>query len=67
MTVFGNCTVVLDVKSVPFKEKNKLRLALLENGGNISYVINKEVRAHLFLITTFLSLLSKSTLLFRYR
>ncbi len=47
MTVFGNCTVVLDVKSVPFKEKNKLRLALLENGGNISYVINKEVRAHL--------------------
>ncbi len=67
MTVFGNCTVVLDVKSVPFKEKNKLRLALLENGGNISYVINKEVRARLFLITTFLSLLSKSTLLFRYR
>ncbi len=38
---------VVDVKSVPFKEKNKLRLALLENGGNISYVINKEVRAHL--------------------
>uniref|UniRef100_A0A8C1UXW5 Poly [ADP-ribose] polymerase n=1 Tax=Cyprinus carpio TaxID=7962 RepID=A0A8C1UXW5_CYPCA len=42
MTVFENCTVVLDVKNVPFKEKNKLRLALLENGGNISYVINKE-------------------------
>uniref|UniRef100_A0A671SR91 Poly [ADP-ribose] polymerase n=1 Tax=Sinocyclocheilus anshuiensis TaxID=1608454 RepID=A0A671SR91_9TELE len=44
MTVFKNCTVVLDVKNVPFKEKNELRLALLENGGNISYVINKEVR-----------------------
>ncbi|XP_052421813.1 LOW QUALITY PROTEIN: protein mono-ADP-ribosyltransferase PARP4-like [Carassius gibelio] len=42
MTVFENCTVVLDVKNLPFKEKNKLRLALLENGGNISYVINKE-------------------------
>ncbi|XP_073702452.1 protein mono-ADP-ribosyltransferase PARP4-like [Garra rufa] len=42
MTVFDNCTVVLDVKNLPFKEKNKLRLALLENGGNISYVINKE-------------------------
>ncbi|XP_016309739.1 poly [ADP-ribose] polymerase 4-like isoform X4 [Sinocyclocheilus anshuiensis] len=42
MTVFKNCTVVLDVKNVPFKEKNELRLALLENGGNISYVINKE-------------------------
>ncbi|XP_026074201.1 poly [ADP-ribose] polymerase 4-like isoform X1 [Carassius auratus] len=42
MTVFENCTVVLDVKNLPFKEKNKLRLALLENGGNISYFINKE-------------------------
>ncbi|KAL1268029.1 hypothetical protein QQF64_033392 [Cirrhinus molitorella] len=42
MTVFENCTVVLDVKNLPFKEKNKLRLAFLENGGNISYVINKE-------------------------
>uniref|UniRef100_A0A671SR50 Poly [ADP-ribose] polymerase n=1 Tax=Sinocyclocheilus anshuiensis TaxID=1608454 RepID=A0A671SR50_9TELE len=42
--LFKNCTVVLDVKNVPFKEKNELRLALLENGGNISYVINKEVR-----------------------
>uniref|UniRef100_A0A8C1E1X5 Poly [ADP-ribose] polymerase n=1 Tax=Cyprinus carpio carpio TaxID=630221 RepID=A0A8C1E1X5_CYPCA len=42
MTVFENCTVVLDVKNVPFKEKNKLRLALLQNGANISYVISKE-------------------------
>ncbi|RXN37385.1 poly [ADP-ribose] polymerase 4 isoform X1 [Labeo rohita] len=42
MTVFENCNVVLDVKNVPFKEKNKLRLALQENGGNISYVINKQ-------------------------
>uniref|UniRef100_A0A671RIC6 Poly [ADP-ribose] polymerase n=1 Tax=Sinocyclocheilus anshuiensis TaxID=1608454 RepID=A0A671RIC6_9TELE len=42
MTVFENCTVVLDVKNLPFREKNKLRLALLENGGNISYVMNKE-------------------------
>ncbi|XDV30676.1 hypothetical protein PO909_033536 [Leuciscus waleckii] len=42
MTVFENCTVVLDVKNVPYKEKKKLTLALLENGGNISYVINKE-------------------------
>ncbi|KAL1268028.1 hypothetical protein QQF64_033391 [Cirrhinus molitorella] len=42
MTVFENCTVVLDVKNLPFKEKKKLKLALLDNGGNISYVINKE-------------------------
>lgn len=44
MTVFENCTVVLDVKNVPYKEKKKLKLALLDNGGNISYVINREVR-----------------------
>ncbi|XP_056321137.1 protein mono-ADP-ribosyltransferase PARP4-like [Danio aesculapii] len=42
MTVFGNCTVVFDVKNVPFKEKQKLKSALLENGGNISYIITKE-------------------------
>ncbi|XP_056097999.1 protein mono-ADP-ribosyltransferase PARP4 [Rhinichthys klamathensis goyatoka] len=42
MTVFENCTVVLDVKNVPYKEKKNLKSALLENGGNISYVINKE-------------------------
>ncbi|XP_077071730.1 protein mono-ADP-ribosyltransferase PARP4 isoform X2 [Siphateles boraxobius] len=42
MTVFENCTVVLDVKNVPYKEKKNLKLALLVNGGNISYVINKK-------------------------
>uniref|UniRef100_A0A671SV19 Poly [ADP-ribose] polymerase n=1 Tax=Sinocyclocheilus anshuiensis TaxID=1608454 RepID=A0A671SV19_9TELE len=56
MTVFKNCTVVLDVKNVPFKEKNELRLALLENGGNISYVINKEVRIVLIFCNNYLSL-----------
>lgn len=51
MTVFENCTVVVDVKNVPYKEKKKLKLALLDNGGNISYVINREVRSahHYFL------------------
>lgn len=51
MTVFENCTVVVDVKNVPYKEKKKLKLALLHNGGNISYVINREVRSahHYFL------------------
>ncbi|ROL50464.1 V-set domain-containing T-cell activation inhibitor 1 [Anabarilius grahami] len=42
MTVFENCTVVVDVKNVPYKEKKKLKLALLDNGGNISYVITRE-------------------------
>lgn len=43
MAVFDNCTVLLDVKGLPFKEKKKLRLALLDNGGNIAYVVNKQV------------------------
>ncbi|KAI7809102.1 hypothetical protein IRJ41_025844, partial [Triplophysa rosa] len=42
MAVFENCIVLLDVKGLPFKEKKKLRLALLDNGGNIAYVINKQ-------------------------
>ncbi len=63
MTVFENCTVVLDVKNLPFKEKNKLRLALLENGGSISYVINKEVPDLFFTLTHCLSFfLTKHTL-----
>ncbi|XP_056611190.1 protein mono-ADP-ribosyltransferase PARP4 isoform X2 [Triplophysa dalaica] len=42
MAVFENCIVLLDVKGLPLKEKKKLRLALLDNGGNIAYVINKQ-------------------------
>lgn len=43
MSVFENCSVLLDVKGLPFKEKKRLRLALLDNGGNIAYVVNKQV------------------------
>nr|XP_055072059.1 protein mono-ADP-ribosyltransferase PARP4-like isoform X2 [Misgurnus anguillicaudatus] len=42
MAVFANCNVLLDVKTLPFKEKKKLRSALLDNGGNITYVVNKQ-------------------------
>ncbi|XP_065105064.1 protein mono-ADP-ribosyltransferase PARP4-like isoform X2 [Paramisgurnus dabryanus] len=42
MAVFDNCNVLLDVKTLPFKEKKKLRSALLDNGGNITYVVNKQ-------------------------
>ncbi|XP_065105072.1 protein mono-ADP-ribosyltransferase PARP4-like isoform X2 [Paramisgurnus dabryanus] len=42
MAVFDNCNVLLDVRTLPFKEKKKLRSALLDNGGNISYVVNKQ-------------------------
>nr|XP_055072062.1 protein mono-ADP-ribosyltransferase PARP4-like isoform X3 [Misgurnus anguillicaudatus] len=42
MAVFVNCNVLLDVRTLPFKEKKKLRSALLDNGGNITYVVNKQ-------------------------
>ncbi|XP_051565947.1 protein mono-ADP-ribosyltransferase PARP4-like isoform X9 [Myxocyprinus asiaticus] len=57
MAVFENCTVVLDVKNLPFKEKNKLRSALLDNAGNISYVVNKECS---FVVTSCLDDLSSN-------
>ncbi|KAJ8409900.1 hypothetical protein AAFF_G00209410 [Aldrovandia affinis] len=42
MPVFENCSVVLEVKDLSFKEKKKLKLAITDNGGSISYVINKQ-------------------------
>ncbi|KAL2081076.1 hypothetical protein ACEWY4_022929 [Coilia grayii] len=42
MGVFTNCAVVLELKDLPFKEKKKVRLAITDNGGSISYVVNKQ-------------------------
>ncbi|KAI1899751.1 hypothetical protein AGOR_G00064980 [Albula goreensis] len=42
MPVFENCSVVLDSKDLPFKEKKKLKLAITDNGGRISYVVNEQ-------------------------
>ncbi|XP_063070459.1 protein mono-ADP-ribosyltransferase PARP4-like [Engraulis encrasicolus] len=42
MAVFANCFVVLDLKDLPFKEKKRVRLAITDNGGTISYVVNKQ-------------------------
>ncbi|XP_061081985.1 protein mono-ADP-ribosyltransferase PARP4 [Conger conger] len=42
MVIFGNCSVVLDVKGLPIKEKKKLKLAITDNGGSIAYVVNKQ-------------------------
>uniref|UniRef100_UPI0037E7B75D protein mono-ADP-ribosyltransferase PARP4 isoform X2 n=1 Tax=Semicossyphus pulcher TaxID=241346 RepID=UPI0037E7B75D len=42
MAVFENCSVLLDLKNVPFKEKTKLKAAITDNGGNISFVVNKQ-------------------------
>uniref|UniRef100_A0A8C7G9S8 Poly [ADP-ribose] polymerase n=1 Tax=Oncorhynchus kisutch TaxID=8019 RepID=A0A8C7G9S8_ONCKI len=47
MALFDNCFVVLELKNLPYKEKNRLKLAITENGGSISYVINKQVRCTL--------------------
>eukprot|EP00064_Thunnus_orientalis_P008537 superscaffoldBa00001022_g8560 len=42
MAVFESCSVLLELKNLPFKEKKKLKSAVTENGGNISFVVNKQ-------------------------
>ncbi|XP_059198459.1 protein mono-ADP-ribosyltransferase PARP4 isoform X2 [Centropristis striata] len=42
MAVFENCSVLLELKTLPFKKKKKLKSAITENGGNISFVANKQ-------------------------
>ncbi|XP_022596628.1 poly [ADP-ribose] polymerase 4 [Seriola dumerili] len=42
MALFENCSVLLELKTLPFKEKKRLKSAVTENGGNISFVVNKQ-------------------------
>ncbi|XP_067842203.1 protein mono-ADP-ribosyltransferase PARP4 isoform X2 [Heptranchias perlo] len=42
MAVFTDCVVVLDEKKLPIKEKNKLKTAIKNNDGIISYVVNRQ-------------------------
>ncbi|XP_062257934.1 protein mono-ADP-ribosyltransferase PARP4 isoform X2 [Platichthys flesus] len=42
MAVFENSSVLLDLKNLSYKEKKKLKSAVTENGGNISFVVNKQ-------------------------
>uniref|UniRef100_A0AAY5EVY6 Poly [ADP-ribose] polymerase n=1 Tax=Electrophorus electricus TaxID=8005 RepID=A0AAY5EVY6_ELEEL len=42
MTVFKDCSIVVDLKNVPFKEKRRLVSGILDNGGNISYVVTQK-------------------------
>ncbi|XP_036417467.1 protein mono-ADP-ribosyltransferase PARP4 isoform X2 [Colossoma macropomum] len=42
MAVFQGCSVVLDLRKVPYKEKKKLTSAIVDNGGSISYVVNQK-------------------------
>ncbi|KAF5902021.1 poly [ADP-ribose] polymerase 4 isoform X1, partial [Clarias magur] len=57
MAVFSDCSVVLDLKNIPYKEKRKLMNALLDNGGNISYIVNQKCS---FVVTNSLENLSSS-------
>ncbi|XP_047198567.1 protein mono-ADP-ribosyltransferase PARP4 isoform X2 [Hippoglossus stenolepis] len=42
MAVFENSSVLLDMKNLSYKEKKKLKSAVTENGGNVSFVVNKQ-------------------------
>lgn len=44
MGVFENCSFFLELKNVLFKEKKKLKSAITENGGDICFLVNKQVR-----------------------
>ncbi|XP_024919800.1 poly [ADP-ribose] polymerase 4 isoform X1 [Cynoglossus semilaevis] len=59
MAVFKDCTVLLELKTLPFKEKKKLKSAITENGGNVSYVVNKQCS---FIVATDVTSLSSNRL-----
>ncbi|XP_076603579.1 protein mono-ADP-ribosyltransferase PARP4 [Chaetodon auriga] len=42
MAVFDNCSVLLELKDLLFKEKKKLKSAVTKNGGSICFVVNKQ-------------------------
>eukprot|EP00066_Takifugu_rubripes_P029339 XP_011618605.1 PREDICTED: poly [ADP-ribose] polymerase 4 [Takifugu rubripes] len=42
MGVFKNCSVLLELKTLPIKEKRSLKSAITDNGGNICFVVNKQ-------------------------
>jgi len=46
MALFEGCSVLLDLKSLPFRERKKVQSAITENGGSISYVVNKQVLSY---------------------
>ncbi|TKS67666.1 Poly [ADP-ribose] polymerase 4 [Collichthys lucidus] len=42
MAVFEDCSVLLELKTLPYKQKKKLKSAVTENGGTICFVVNKQ-------------------------
>ncbi|XP_029315004.1 protein mono-ADP-ribosyltransferase PARP4 isoform X2 [Cottoperca gobio] len=59
MAVFQDCTVLLELKTLPFKEKTKLKSTITENGGKISFVVNKQCS---LIVTSDVSTLSSNRL-----
>ncbi|KAL0963604.1 hypothetical protein UPYG_G00308500 [Umbra pygmaea] len=57
MALFENLCVVLELKSLSYKEKTKLKLEITRNGGSISYVVNQQCS---LIVTTSVSNLSSS-------
>lgn len=44
MGVFANCTFCLKVKHLPGQQKKKLQTDIKENGGNVSFLLNPQVK-----------------------
>lgn len=44
MAVFDNCSVLFELRGLSFKEKKKVKSAVTGQGGNLSFVVNKQVR-----------------------
>ncbi|XP_073329534.1 protein mono-ADP-ribosyltransferase PARP4 [Pagrus major] len=42
MAVFESCSVLLELKNVPFKQKKKLKSAITDNGGSICFVVHQQ-------------------------
>ncbi|XP_041857533.1 protein mono-ADP-ribosyltransferase PARP4-like isoform X2 [Melanotaenia boesemani] len=59
MAVFQNLSVLLELKYLSFKEKKKVKSAVMENGGSICFVINKQCS---LVVTSDVSSLSPSRL-----
>ena len=46
-TIFRNCQIALELSTtIPFKEKQKIRKSITDNGGTVSFVLNKKVRKY---------------------
>uniref|UniRef100_I3JVK9 Poly [ADP-ribose] polymerase n=1 Tax=Oreochromis niloticus TaxID=8128 RepID=I3JVK9_ORENI len=59
MAVFDSCSVLFELKGLSFKEKKKVKSAVTDHGGNLSFVVNKQCS---LVVTTDVSNLSSNRL-----